>query len=126
MTIGIGTDYVDVQELRSSAEKQPEIYINRIFSPNELSYAKLQSDPIQCLAGKLAAKEACMKALGTGWTDDVDWLHVEVVNNEESGRPLLLLREGAEKLASALGVTRMFVTISHTSVAAIATVLLES
>ena len=126
MTIGIGTDYVDVQELRQSDQQQPERYVNRIFTGFEISYAMKQSDPLQCLAGRLAAKEACMKALGTGWTDEIDWQHIEVRNEVETGRPFLLMYGGAASLASRLGVLKSFVTISHTPIAAIATVLLEA
>src|ERR1700728_714532 len=77
MTIGIGTDYVDVQELREADERQPNTYLRRIFTEVEIAYAKRQSDPIQCLAGKLAAKEACMKAFGTGSTDEKDRLQLK-------------------------------------------------
>lgn len=85
MTIGIGTDYVAVQDLGVAAERQPDRYLNRIFTEVEIAYAQLQSDPIQCLAGKLAVKEACMKAFGTGSTDEIDWLHIEILNDEATG-----------------------------------------
>jgi holo-[acyl-carrier protein] synthase len=90
--------------------------VNRIFTDFEISYAKAQSDPLQCLAGRLAAKEACMKALGTGWTDEIDWLHIEVRNQEETGRPFFLMYEGAASLASILGVSKSFVTISRAAI----------
>jgi holo-[acyl-carrier protein] synthase len=125
MTIGIGTDYVDVQELRVAAERQPDRYLRRIFTELEIAYAKTQSDPIQCLAGKLAAKEACMKAFGTGSTDEIDWLQIEILNDEASGRPSIRLQGGSAALAGALGVKRTFVSVSHTPVAATAVVLLE-
>jgi holo-[acyl-carrier protein] synthase len=125
MTIGIGIDYVDVQELRAAAERQPDKYLRRIFTGVEIAYAQTHSDPIQCLAGKLAAKEACMKAFGTGSTDEIDWLQIEILNNEASGKPSIHLQGGSAVLAGTLGVKRTFVSVSHTPVAATAVVLLE-
>jgi holo-[acyl-carrier protein] synthase len=125
MIIGIGTDYVDVQELRGSVERQPDRYMRRVFTGAETTYAQAQSDPVQCLAGKLAAKEACMKAFGTGSTDEIDWLHIEILNDETTGKPYIRFHHGSASLADALGVKRTFVSVSHTEVAATAIVLLE-
>jgi holo-[acyl-carrier protein] synthase len=114
-----------VQELRAAAERQPGKYLQRIFTDVEITYAQTQSDPIQCLAGKLAAKEACMKAFGTGSTDEIDWLHIEILNDEASGKPSIRLQDRPAVLAGTLGVKRTFVSVSHTPLAATAVVLLE-
>jgi holo-[acyl-carrier protein] synthase len=98
----LGIDLADVNELRASAERQPDKYLQRIFTAAEIAYAESHADPIQCIAGKLAAKEACMKAFGTGWSDVVDWKHIEVLNTDP-GQPYLVLHDGAVKQLESLG-----------------------
>jgi|SRR5581483_1596896 len=110
--VGVGTDLVDVAELRASAERQPGKYLERIFTPAEIKYAESQADPIQCLAGKLAAKEALVKCLRSGWSDEVDWLHIAVLNTLE-GAPYLELSHGASDRLAALGGSTANVSISH-------------
>lgn len=122
--IGIGIDLVTIEELRQSAEQQPGRYLSRVFTPREIAYAESQSDPLQCLAGKFAAKEACMKAFGTGWTDEIDWLLIEILN-ETGGKPFVVLHGVSAVHSHELGVNRILVSISHTSIAATAVVILE-
>lgn len=124
MTMRLGIDLVDVNELRASAERQPDRYLHRIFTSAEIAYAESQADPFQCLAGKLAAKEACMKAFGTGWSDEVDWKHIEVLNTD-AGQPYLVLHNGAVKQLESLGCGRSLVSISHVRDLATSVVLLE-
>ena len=124
MTLGLGIDLVDVAELRDSAERQPDKYLQRIFTVSELAYAGSQSNPIQCLAGKLAAKEACMKAFGTGWSDEIDWQHIEVLNTDE-GPPYLAFYGGAARRFEILGCKSCRVSISHLPNVATSVVLLE-
>jgi holo-[acyl-carrier protein] synthase len=122
--IGIGVDVVDVAELQDIIDQRGDKYLNRVFSLNEIQYAKAGPDPYQRFAGRLAAKEATMKALRTGWGNDVDWRNVEVVNRD-SGEPAIVLHEGAKRRAEALGVASIWVSLSHTHQVAIAEVLLE-
>lgn len=124
MTVGLGIDLVDVDELRAAAQRQPEKYLQRIFTSREMAYAELQADPIQCLAGKLAAKEACMKSLRTGWSDEVDWLHLEVLNDAE-GAPCLELHQGAADRLIAISGKATLVSISHLSNIAVSVVVIE-
>lgn len=124
MTSRLGIDLVDVNELRASAKRQPDKYLQRIFTEAEFAYAESHADPIQCLAGKLAAKEACMKALGTGWSDEVDWQHIEILNNNE-GQPYLVLHDGALKQMQSLSCRRSLVSISHVRDLATSVVMLE-
>ena len=98
--------------------------MERIFTPYEIAEAKVRSDPYQVLAARLAAKEAYMKAIGTSWTDEVDWLLIEV-RNHDSGKPYIALSGTAKDLTENSGVTQIHVSMSHTSLLASAFVVLE-
>ena len=124
MTLGVGIDLVDVNELVASSQRQPGKYLQRIFTSREMAYAESQADPIQCLAGKLAAKEACMKSLRTGWSDEVDWLHIEVLNDGE-GAPYLELHHGAADRLAAISGKAVLVSVSHLSKIASAVVVID-
>ena len=125
MIVGIGTDLVLLQEFTASVDAQPGRYIERVFTPHEIAEAQTRADPYQVLAARLAAKEAFMKAIGTGWTDDVDWLHIEI-RAEESGKPYIQLTESTEGLTKIKGVTKIHVSMSHTPIVASAFVILEA
>jgi holo-[acyl-carrier protein] synthase len=124
MILGIGTDLVMLEEFSASVDAQPGRYCERIFTSQELAYAQAGANPYQRLAARLAAKESFMKAIGTGWTDDVDWLHIEILV-EESGRPYIRLSESTQQLAEARGITEIHLSMSHTALLASAVVVLE-
>jgi holo-[acyl-carrier protein] synthase len=124
MIIGIGTDLVSVEEFTNSVDEQPGRYLERIFTPQEIAEANMRANPYQMLAARLAAKEALMKALGTGWTGDVDWLHVEV-RTDESGKPSIHLSGSTGDIAKGKGATQIHVSMSHTPMVASAVVVLE-
>lgn len=117
-------DVVLLEEFTASADGQPGRYVERIFTPFEIDEAKGRSDPYQVLAARLAAKEAFMKAIGSGWTEEVDWLLIEV-RNHESGKPYIVLSGSAQELAERGGVTQILVSMSHTPLLASAFVVLE-
>lgn len=125
MIAGIGVDIVEMQEFRRLADSKKDSFLNRIFTPAEMTYARAAADPYQRLAARLAAKEAGLKALGTGWTDDIDWHDLEVTNTE-SGRPELKFSGGAEKRFRELSCRRTWLSISHTPTLCIAEVILEA
>ncbi len=124
MIVGIGTDIVLLEEFMASVDGQPGRYVERIFTPNEIAEDKARSDPYQFLAARLAAKEAFMKAIGTGWTDKVDWLLMEI-RNHDSGQPFIELSGSTKDLAENSGVTQIHVSMSHTPLLASAFVVLE-
>lgn len=125
MVIGIGLDIVDINELQRDVDNEPEEWRNRVFTTTEQSYCSAQADPYRSLAGTMAAKEAVMKAFGTGWTDEIDWQHVEV-SHEPSGRPSVMLHAPLLKLAKDLGAKRWVVSITHMKDMAAAVFILES
>ena len=116
--IGIGTDLVDMGRFRRSLERTPGLRA-RLFRPAERAYADLRADPTERYAVRFAAKEAVLKALGLG-LGGAAMYDIEVVR-EPSGRPVLLLHGGAAEAASAAGVERWLLTLSHTDLVATAT-----
>ena len=125
MIIGIGVDIVDTQEFRRLVDSEKEPFLNRIFTSAEISYAKAAADPYQRLAARLAGKEAALKALGTGWTDEVDWHNLEIAN-DEMGKPELAFSGGARTRFQELNCRRAWLTMSHTTAFCIAQVVLEA
>jgi holo-[acyl-carrier protein] synthase len=124
MIIGLGIDLVDVLDLQSDLDQQKEKLLHRLFTPIELDYCSSQADPYQSFAGTLAAKEATMKAFGTGWTDDVDWQDIEVVR-EPSGKPMLVLKGKLLDISKRANVKTSFLSLTHTPRYANAIVILE-
>ncbi len=120
--IGLGVDSVDVARFRSVLARTPRLAI-RVFTAAERDYAALQRDPTQRLAARFAAKEATMKALGVG-LGQVRLVDIEV-SRQPSGAPGLVLHGGAAALADTLGVTRWWLSMTHTDLVASAVVVAE-
>src|SRR5258708_38745012 len=112
MIIGIGIDHVETTKFRSDVTADEPGFLGRVFTEPELAYARSTDDYLERLAGRFAAKEAVLKALGTGWTADVDWKQIEITN-EPSGQPTITLNGQAAELANAAGAKHFFVSISH-------------
>ena len=124
MILGLGVDLVDITDLQSSIDSQRDAFLSRVFTSNEQAYAGQKADPYQVLGGRFAAKEACLKALGTGWTDETDWLDIEVTN-EPTGRPILTLKGKVAARSAAIGSKQTWLSISHVGQYAIAEVVFE-
>ena len=124
MILGIGTDHVEVESFTSLMKRKRGAFVRRVFTEAEIKSARTSNSQRQSLAGRFAAKEATMKAFGTGWTDTFDWKDVEV-RNRKSGQPQVTLKGQAATLATKLRVKRILVSISHTKHLASAVVVLE-
>lgn len=124
MIIGIGTDHVEIDEFKPRVKNKRGKFVQRVFTDSEIAYAESTDDFVQRLAARFAAKEAVLKALGTGWTDDVEWRDIEILNNK-LGRPQAILRGKTARLAARAKVTRVFVSMSHTRHLATAQVVIE-
>lgn len=124
MIKGIGTDIVEVGRLERATQRHGHTFLARLFTPAEIEYCESKSRRFQSYAARFAAKEALLKALGTGGRDGISWQHVEVVSGAR-GRPDLVLRENALQAARRLGADRVFLSLSHTSGMATAAVVLE-
>ncbi len=120
--LGIGIDLVEVSRVAGVAGRHGDRFLRRIYTPLEVE--KVHGGREQYLAARFAAKEAALKALGTGLRGGVRWVDVEV-DNLATGQPVLRLHGRALEVAESLGATRYHISISHTSEHALAQVVLE-
>jgi holo-[acyl-carrier protein] synthase len=120
--LGIGLDATDVPRLATVFERYGERFLQRVFTAGEIAYCTKRRNPAPHLAGRFAAKEAAMKALGTGRSRGVLWKDIEVVRG--GGPPRLELHGGAARRAGAMHVRRSLVTITHSDTLALAQVML--
>ncbi len=124
MILGIGTDLAEVPRIKRSIDQYGDRFLNRIYTQAERAYASHKANAAERFAARFAAKEAGMKAIGTGWSRGVTWKDFEVVN-EPSGRPTLLLSGVALRIATQMGMRRISISLTHTSEMAFAVVVLE-
>src|SRR6185437_14059863 len=110
MVLGIGTDLAEVGRIRESIERFGPRFLDRIYTEGERSYALSKANSAERFAARFAAKEAGMKAIGTGWNLGVTWKDFEVVN-EPWGRPTLRLSGVASKVAERLGMRRTSISL---------------
>ena len=125
MIVGIGLDLVETERLRRLLSDPRENLAQRMFTAAEQSECATRADREQALAARFAAKEACLKALGTGWSQGLSPLQVEIVE-VEGGAPAIRLSGKAAERARDRGVRQVHVTLSHQPGMAVAAVILES
>ena len=118
--LAVGTDLVDVERMRQLLSRRPNI-VNRLFLEAEREYAARQNDQAQRLAVRFAAKEAVMKALGSGY-GELSFTEVEVIRSS-SGQPQVKLHGKAAVRAAELGISRWKISLSHTHTSALAFVM---
>lgn len=124
MIVGTGIDIVDIPRLRRILGRQGERFTARVFTPGEREYCLAHRDPVPHFAARFAAKEALMKALGTGWGKGVSWQDAEVVRTRPDA-PVLALHGEAAALAASLGASAVHLSLTHADRWAAATVILE-
>ena len=110
--IGIGTDITECLRITQMIERHGEIFITRVYTPHEIEYCSSRKSSTQHYAGRWAAKEAVLKALGTGWIRGITWRDVEV-RNRQGGKPTIALAGGAREICEKLGIGEMQISISH-------------
>jgi holo-[acyl-carrier protein] synthase len=120
--IGLGIDATDIPRIAAALERYGERFMNRIFTDGEIAYCRRRRQPAIHFAGRFAAKEAAMKALGTGHTQNVLWRGVEVVRH--GGPPQLQFHGGAARRFAAMGAQSSLLTITHSETLAIAQVVI--
>jgi holo-[acyl-carrier protein] synthase len=125
MIVGLGVDITEVDRIEAAMARHGRAFLERLFTPSEIAYCEKHRHRAERFAGRFAAKEAAMKALGTGWTQGVRWLDIEVVR-EPSGKPTLKLSGTTRSIADRLGVKHIAVTITHDGNTALAQVIFES
>ena len=124
MIVGTGIDITEVPRIAAAIEKHGERFLRRVYTENEIKYCESKANRIERFAARFAAKEAAMKALGTGWNHGVRWRDVEVCR-QPGGRPTLVFHGKAAEIAAQLGTARAALSLSHTADQAIAQVILE-
>ncbi|GIU80462.1 MAG: holo-[acyl-carrier-protein] synthase [Bryobacteraceae bacterium] len=124
MILGTGIDLAEVARIREAVERYGTRFLERVFTPGEIAYVETKANRFERYAARFAAKEAGMKAIGTGWRGGVRWQDFEV-RNRRSGRPELLLHGVAAEVARRMGVERIHLSLTHTETVAQAFVILE-
>lgn len=121
--LGLGMDLVEIDRIEESITRFQDKFLQKIFHPAEVAYARTQARPATHLAARFAAKEAAAKAFGTGIGADLPWLGLEI-GRHASGEPFLRFHHEGADLARSRGITRALVTLTHTRTHSAATVAL--
>lgn len=124
MIVGLGVDIAEVERVRAAIERHGETFLRRIYTPAERTYCERYRNKYERYAGRFAAKEAAMKALGTGWRRGIRWMDIEVTR-QKGGKPSLELHGAARTIADELGVKHIALSITHTAAQALAQVIFE-
>ncbi len=125
MIVGTGIDVAEVPRIAAAVERWGDRFLNRIYTAGERKYCDAKANRIERYAARFAAKEAGMKALGTGWSRGVRWRDIEVTRRP-GGRPTLVFHGRAAEVAASLHATGVSISLTHTAAEAIAHVILES
>ena len=124
MILGTGVDLAEVPRIRAAIEKFGRRFIERIFTDREIAYVERKANKYERYAGRFAAKEAAMKAIGTGWSRGVRWRDLEVANMP-TGKPTLMFYGQAADIANRMGVKSVSLSLTHTAQLGMAHVILE-
>jgi len=123
--VGTGVDLCEVPRIEQAMARYGERFKQRVYTDREIAYAERKANRYERYAARFAAKEAGMKALGTGWRGGIRWRDFEVTNLA-SGRPTLAFHGKAAEIAARLGVRNIALSLTHTREQALAMVILES
>ena len=125
MIVGMGVDIAETSRIQEAVERHGERFLARVFTPKEIEYCQRHRNRYERFAARFAAKEAAMKALGTGWRRGISWQDFEI-SNLPTGKPCLQLSGRALELYRSLGGSRILVSLTHTGPYALAQVIFES
>src|SRR5579871_838041 len=125
MIVGTGIDIAEVPRIAASIERFGDRFLRRIFTAGEMRYCDSKANRVERYAARFAAKEAAMKALGTGWNHGVRWRDCEVVR-KPGGRPTMNFHGRAAEFAAKLSVKNVSLSLTHTAEQAFAQVILEN
>ena len=122
--MGIGIDLVENERMRRTLRQWSRRFKEKIFLPSERAYCDTRAEPWNHYAGRFAVKEAVSKAFGTGVSEHIGWLDIEVVRDRKTGAPSIRLSEKGRRLAKKRGVDQVLVSLAHTRHHAVAQALL--
>jgi holo-[acyl-carrier protein] synthase len=124
MIVGLGVDIAEVDRMQAAIERRGETFLKRVFTPGEIAYCERHRAKFERYAARFAAKEATMKALGTGWGDGVRWVDLEV-KRDAKGKPTVVLSGRAREIADRMGVRNISLSLTHSGNTAFAQVIFE-
>jgi holo-[acyl-carrier protein] synthase len=124
MVLGVGTDLIEIARIQQSVARFGDRFLRRVFTPSEIDYCRRKKNAAESFAARFAAKEAGAKALGTGISQGISWLELEVVR-QPSGKPTLQLTGRAAQRALQLGVATVSLSLTHSKDIALAVVVME-
>lgn len=110
--LGIGTEITECLRIARMIERHGEQFVNRVFTPEEIRFCQNRKQSTQHFAGRWVAKEAVLKAIGTGWRPGISWLDMEI-HNDTAGRSLVVVRGQLRDLAERAGIQRIYLSIAH-------------
>jgi holo-[acyl-carrier protein] synthase len=122
LIVAVGTDIVEVLRIGQMIERHGEVFLNRVYTEDEIRYCQRRKEYTQHYAGRWAAKEAVMKTLGTGWSRGVGWRDIEICSSR-TGAPSIILRGAAREVAEQAGICDVLISISHCRAFATATAI---
>lgn len=126
MVLGTGTDIIEIERIEASIERYGQRFLERIFTPGEIAFCqRKKKHAAESFAARFAAKEAGAKALGTGISRGISWKEIEV-RREPGERPTLHLTGRASERATAMGIKRLHLSLTHSQSFALALVIAES
>ena len=125
MIVGTGIDIAEVPRIEASIARFGNRFLHRIFTEAEIRYCESKANRVERYAARFAAKEAAMKAIGTGWNHGVTWRDVEICR-QPGRRPTIAFHGKAAEFAAKLGAVHIALSLSHIREYAIAQVILES
>ena len=124
MILGMGIDLAEVHRIRESIERFGDKFLHRVYTDREIAYSNSKANRFERFAARFAAKEAAMKAIGTGWRQGVTWRDFEVVN-DTAGKPTMILHARAAEIAKELGIRAILLSLTHTESYGLASVVAE-
>jgi holo-[acyl-carrier protein] synthase len=110
--LGIGTDIIECPRIGRMIEQHGELFLRRVYTEREIRYCQARKHAIEHFAGRWAAKEAILKAIGTGWSRGIAWTDLEIRHGSH-GQPRVLVCGGAKEAALQRGIANILITISH-------------
>jgi len=125
MIVGLGVDIAEIDRIEAAIGRHGQAFLDRVFTPGEIAYCERHKKKFERYAARFAAKEATMKALGTGWRNGVRWVDLEVVR-EASGKPTMKLHGRSREIAERLGVKHISLSQTHSGNTAFAQVIFEN
>ena len=125
VVLGVGTDLIEIARIQQSVARFGDRFLHRVYTPSEIVYCRGKKNAAESFAARFAAKEAGAKALGTGISQGISWLELEVVR-QPGGRPTLHLTGRAAQRARQLGVATVSLSLTHSKDIALAVVVMEN